>query len=334
VNVLVIGGTKFLGTHVVEAALARGDRVTVFHRGRSGPTPAGAEWIPGDRQADLDALDGRQWHAVIDTCGFVPRVVRASVDALRDRVEWYAFISTMSVYPDRFSGDGDETEPVVELDEPRVEEVTPETYGGLKSLCENVVTSAMSGRSLVIRPGLIVGPRDPSDRFTYWPHRFALGGDIVVPGPPEAEVSFIDVRDLGEFIVGALHAKLTGVFNASGTYGAVQMADVVNTCREVAGSGDAIWLSEAFLLQHGVTPWTELPLWIPAGESDIVKASSARAVASGLTYRPLRETVQATLEWTTQRGLERELRAGLTRQREAELLREWRATEKAASSPS
>ncbi|MBV8170690.1 MAG: epimerase, partial [Candidatus Eremiobacteraeota bacterium] len=170
-------------------------------------------------------------------------------------------------------------------------------------------------------------------RFTYWPHRFALGGDVLVPAPQDAPVSFIDVRDLAGFIIDGLRSGVTGTFNASGTYGALTMADVISATRAAAQSGEPVWVSEQFLLERGVTPWTELPLWIPSGESDMVRASSARAVAAGLRLRPLDETVRATLAWTKDVGLARQLRAGLTRERESELLRAWRSsTEMAATS--
>lgn len=322
-DLLIIGGTKFLGPHLVDAALAGGHRVTLFNRGKNAPARDGVESIIGDRDGGLSLLDGRRWDVVIDTCGFAPRVVRASLDALRSRVDRYVFVSTISVYPDTFGGTLGEDEPVIELADPSVEAVTPETYGGLKALCEREVVSGMGERSMIVRPGLIVGPLDPTDRFTYWPHRFALGGEVLVPAPRDAYVSFIDVRDLAEWIVRGAEVRLAGTFNASGAYGVTSMAAVIDACAKAAGSGTPVWVSEQFVIANGVTPWTELPLWIPQGEDSIIKASSARAVASGLTHRPLAETVAATLAWTKERGLERPLRAGLAREREAELLRAW-----------
>lgn len=325
-DLLILGGTKFLGPHLVEAARSRGHRVTLFNRGKTGQQAPGVEWIAGDRDGQLDKLGDRRWDAVIDTCGFVPRVVRASAAALRARVERYVFVSTISVYPDSFGGSFSESEPVVVLDDPSIESVTPQTYGGLKALCEAEVTRAYSGGALVVRPGLIVGPLDPTDRFTYWPNRFAAGGDVLAPAPSSAFVSFIDVRDLAAWIVAALDAGIAGTFNASGAYGTTTIGDVLGSCAEVAGGGAPVWVSESFLLANGVTPWTELPLWIPQGEDSIVKASSARAAAAGLRYRPLADTVAATLAWSAGLGLDRPLRAGLALDREAELLAAWRAS--------
>ncbi|MBV8082154.1 MAG: NAD-dependent epimerase/dehydratase family protein [Candidatus Eremiobacteraeota bacterium] len=331
-DLLIIGGTRFLGPHVVEAALARGDRVTLFNRGGSGATPAGVEWIKGDRDGGLGALAGGRWDAAIDTCGMVPRIVRASVEAIGPDVGRYVFISTISVYPEDFGGSLTEDEPVIALADPSVEEVTPQTYGGLKALCETEVTSRLGDRALIVRPGLIVGPLDPTDRFTYWPNRFALGGEVLAPGTPDAYVSFIDVRDLARFLLDAVGAGASGVYNASGTYGVMTMSDVLGACSRAADGGAPVWVSEAFLLANDVTPWTEMPLWVPQGEDVIIRASSARAVAAGLAYRPLDDTVRATLAWTRGLGIDRALRAGPTREREEALLRKWKLTEAEATS--
>lgn len=323
-NLLIIGGTKFIGPHLVRCALARGHKLTLFNRGRfAAAPPDGVEFVQGDRDGEIGKLAGRRFDAAIDTCGFVPRVVRQSVAQLGSAVERYIFVSTMSVYTEPFGGSFGEEEATAVLADPATEEVTNEAYGGLKALCEREVTAGMPGRAMVVRPGLIVGPLDPSDRFTYWPTRFALGGDVLVPGAQDAFVSFIDVRDLAQWMVHAAEMSLTGTFNASGAYGSTTMADVIEACRRAAGAGKPVWVSEDFVLSHGIAPWTELPLWIPQGEDTINKASSARAVAAGLTHRPLADTVQATLEWSKGLGLDRPLRAGLTRAREADLLAAW-----------
>ncbi len=324
-QILIIGGTKFLGPHLVDAARARGHALTLFNRGRVDATaPDGVQVVRGDRAADLDKLAGRRWHAVIDTCGFVPRVVRASAGALADRAKHYVFISSLSAYADPLGGKFDEDEPLAAIADPTVEEVTAETYGALKALCEREVRSALGDRSLIVRPGLIAGPRDPTDRFTYWPHRVAQGGDVLVPGVPDKPIAIIDVRDLAQWIVHAIERAVNGTFNVSGEYGALTMGDVIEAC--IAGSGAAarpVWVDESFLLARNVAPWTELPLWIPAEEDTLLRASSARAVAHGLARRAIRDTVSATLAWTKERGLDRMLNAGLTRAREAELLDEW-----------
>ncbi|MEW6402172.1 MAG: NAD-dependent epimerase/dehydratase family protein, partial [Chloroflexota bacterium] len=201
-KILIIGGTRFLGRHLVNSARARGHEVTLFNRGQTNPDLfRRVEKIWGDREKDLDQLKGRNWDAVIDTCGYVPRVVRMSAEALKESVENYVFISSLSIYPDFRKRGLNETDPVAKLQDESVEEVTGETYGPLKALCERVVQDVFGIDSLVIRPGLIVGPHDPTDRFTYWPVRVARGGDVLAPDGPDAFTQFIDARDLADFIV-------------------------------------------------------------------------------------------------------------------------------------
>jgi len=286
--------------------------------------PPGVDFVRGDREKDLALLAGKQYDSVIDTCGQLPRVVRASLKALAGGADHYTFISSLSVYAEPLGGTFAEEEPVIALSDPSIETITNETYGGRKALCEREVRDAMPDRGLVVRPGLIVGPLDPTDRFTYWPSRFALGGDVLVPGSPDSFVSFIDVRDLARWIVRAVEAKVVGTFNASGEYGATTMGDVIGACTRAPGAGTAVWVGEQFLISAGVTAWTEMPLWVPTGEDTLNRASSAKAVARGLIYRPLDDTVTATLEWSKRQGLDRPLRAGITRDREASLLRAWR----------
>ena len=329
-NLLIIGGTKFLGPHIVEAALARGHRVTLFNRGNA-EIPSGVEFVRGDRERDLQRLGDRRFDAVIDNCGQVPRIVRISARLFSGIAEHYTFISSISVYREPLNGTFAEEEPVIELADPSIETTTPETYGGLKALCEREVLDPMARRALIVRPGLIVGPLDPTDRFTYWPNRFALGGDVIVPGSPNKFVAFIDVRDLASWIVKAVEARLVGTFNASGTPGMTTMGSVIDACVRAAGGGRPVWVDdEQFILSAGIEAWTEMPLWVPVGEDTLNEASSAKAVAAGLEYRPLDETVTATLAWTRKQGVNRTLRAGITPEREAALLREWRARSGAA----
>lgn len=328
-HILILGGTAFLGRALAEAALARGHRLTLFNRGQSNPDlfPE-AEKLRGDRTTDLSALRGKQWDVVIDTCGYVPRVVRQSAELLADSAAHYTFISTLSVYSDLSQAGIDERAPVGVLADETVEEVTGETYGPLKALCEQEVERALPGRALIIRPGLIVGPHDPTDRFTYWPHRVAEGGEVLAPGRPERGVQFIDVRDLAEWTLRMAEAKREGVFNADSAPGAATMGELLHQCRTVSG-GDAqvTWVGEQFLLQQKVAPWGEMPVWIP--ESDPMSGgffsiSVQRAVEAGLALRPLGETVRATLDWDKARP-EHAWRAGLTREREAQLLNLWKA---------
>jgi len=325
VNVLIIGGSNFLGPHVIDALLRRKHRVTIFNRGRNpAPRGEGVERIVGDRAADIDRLRGREFDAVIDTCGFFPRIVAMSVDALAPMVRSYIFVSSISVYVDPMEPPRDESCALATIDDPTIEEITPESYGALKALCEAAVAKKMEGRAAIVRPGLVVGPLDPTDRFTYWPHRAAAGGEMLVPGAPEHNISFIDVRDLAEFIAGAAELGLRGTFNASGDTARTTMGDLIASCLRAAG-GDtkATWVDEQFVKANEIVPWSELPAWIPTGEDSLMWATSAKAVAAGLRYRPLDETVKAVLEYTREKGLDRALKAGLSREREAELLRRW-----------
>ena len=326
-KVLIIGGSTFVGPHIVDALRRRGHSVTLFNRGRSALLPPpGVEFIAGDRERDLGLLEGRQFDAVIDTCGFVPRIVRLSAEMAARCASHYTFISTISVYADPLGGTRGEDEPLATIADPSHEAVTNDSYGPLKALCEAEVKRAMDGRALVIRPGLIVGPLDPTDRFTYWPHRFALGGDVLVPGEQEHHTSFIDARDLAAFIATSVESGLTGTYNASGDPAAITMGGLVDACVSAAGSdANPVWVDASFLAAHNVTPWGELPVWLPAGDDSLMWASSAKAAAHGLAYRPMSETVRDTLEWSRGLGIDRPLKAGLTRDRESALLAQWAA---------
>jgi len=215
------------------------------------------------------------------------------------------------------------------LSDPTEEGVTGETYGPLKALCEQAVETTLPSRALIVRPGLIVGPDDPTDRFTYWPHRVALGGEVLAPGAPETSTQFIDVRDLAEWTIRLVEGSATGVYNATGPAAPLALGDVLETSREVSGSAATFtWVDEPFLLAMGVAPWTEAPLWIPASDPDSAGfsvISNARAQAAGLTFRPLDETIRATLAWAASHSPDHAWRAGMTREREAEILARWHA---------
>lgn len=328
-TILIIGGTVFLGRHIVEAALERGHEVAIFTRGVHNPDlfPQ-VERLRGDRDGQLDALHGRSWDAVIDTSGYLPRVVRASAELLARAVDLYAFISTISVFADTSKPGIDENSPVGWLEDETVEEITGETYGPLKALCESVVEEVYGPRALIIRPGLIVGPHDPTDRFTYWPRRVAQGGSILAPDRPEAPVQFIDVRDLAEWTIRMVEEGRTGVYNATGPDSTLTMGEVLETSRTVSGSNAEFeWVPEDFLLERNVAPWMELPLWVPATEEfeGFHRVNVDRAIAAGLTFRPLADTVRDTLAWDAQQPPDRELKAGMDQKRETELLQEWKA---------
>ncbi len=319
-KLLILGGTKFLGRAAAETALARGHEVTLFNRGQTNPElfPE-AERIHGDREGDLSALEGRRWDAVIDPSGYVPHVVSASAQALADSGH-YLFVSSISVYDD-FSGPVDEETRLQELGDSPADQLQEDysNYGSLKALCERAVAEAMPDRHAIVRPGLIVGPHDPTGRFSYWPHRIARGGDVLVPGPPEKTVQFIDVRDISSWLVDLSERMTQGTFNA--TNAGVSWQELVETGREVAGS-DAkfVFVDGEFLLEHGVDEWMGLPLWIQDPEEvGMHMTDISRAIAEGLTFRPLAETVRGTLEQAeTTDG------AGLAPKREAEVLEAFR----------
>jgi 2'-hydroxyisoflavone reductase len=330
-KLLILGGTVFLGRHLVDAALANGHAVTTFTRGEHpAPLDPAVEQLHGNRKSDLAALEGRVWDAVIDTSGYVPRELRMSTAALA-RTGHYTFISSISVYADFKQRGKDEGEPVGTLEDPTVEDITGGSYGPLKALCEAVVREARPESALIIRPGLIVGPYDPTDRFTYWPHRVAAGGAVLAPGQAETQVQFIDVRDLAEWTLRMAEAGRTGTFNATGPTQTLAMGTVLETCRAVSGS-DArfIWVAEPFLEERQVGAWMDMPLWIPVSDTDSAGHSAVncqKAIAAGLTFRPLAETVRATLDWDATRPADRAWKAGLTREREAEVLAAWHAAE-------
>lgn len=325
-RILMLGGTLFVGRHMVDAALDRGHEVTLFTRGRTNPGLFDVEHLNGDRDGGLDALAGRRWDAVIDTSGRLPRLVRQSAALLADAVGRYVFVSSKSVYA-AFPPQGvDEDSAVTELADPTTEDDVAH-YGGLKVLCERVVQDIYGERALVLRPGLIVGPHDPTDRFTYWPWRIAQGGEILVPGVPARHVLVLDVRDMAAFTIEALERSLGGTFNLVGPRERLTMGDLAATCASAATVRPAwTWIDDdAFLLAEGLVPYRDLPLWMPPGpgREGFMEASVARALAAGLRLRPIQETVADTLAFALRLGPDHAWRAGLSRQREAELLARW-----------
>ena len=334
-TLLILGGTGFLGPDVVEAARARGWTVTLFNRGKTNPGLfPDLEKLHGDRDPakgdGLKALEGRRWDAVVDTSGYVPRHVAASAGMLAPGARQYLFVSTISVYSDNSKPGADETAAVGTLKDPAVEKVDGETYGPLKALCEQAVEKAMPGKATIVRPGLIVGPDDPTDRFTYWPVRVAKGGEVLAPGTPQDPTQFIDARDLGLFIVQLLESRRTGVFNATGPKEPMPIGELLASCKRVSGSDASFtWVPASFLEAQQVSPWADMPVWVPPIDdmAGFARVSIARATAAGLTFRPVDDTVRDTLAWWKTLPEERraKMRAGLGAEREREVLAAWRA---------
>jgi 2'-hydroxyisoflavone reductase len=322
----MLGGTVFLGRHVVETLLARGHEVTIFHRGQRGRELfPDVERVLGDRATDIARLPaGATWDAVVDTSAYLPGVVAASAGALQDRAGQYVFVSSVSVY-DISQPWINEASPLLELPPgASAETFVAEHYGPLKRLCEEAALAAFGPeRTLIVRPGLIVGPYDTSDRFTYWPLRFSRGGAIAVPGDFGAPVQWIDVRDLAEFIADAIEHRTAGVVNTVGPEHPATLRDLLDAA---AAAGDAsatmVPIPVATLAEHGVEGWSDLPVWVPSGQGDdgISRVDPTHAIALGLRHRPLAATIADTLRWAQHERGDTPLKAGLTAEREAELL--------------
>jgi 2'-hydroxyisoflavone reductase len=320
-RILLIGGTRFLGRHLVNSARSRGHNVTLFNRGQSNPDLfLQVDKIRGDREKDLDQLSGH-WDAVIDTCGYFPRVVKMSVEALKDKVDHYVFISTISVYADFKKIGINESDSVGKMEDETVEDMS--AYGPLKALCEKAVQDVFGIRSLIIRPGLIVGPHDPTDRFTYWPVRVARGGDVLAPDRPGVLTQVIDVRDLARFIIELTEQSVSGVFNATGPDHELSFGRLLDTCKLI-GNSDAKfkWAPLDFLNRNNVAPWSDLPAWLPDDGEDagFARVDISKALNAGLKFLSLEETIHDTLEWANSRPSDHPWRAGLKAERESELL--------------
>ena len=339
-NLLIIGGTRFLGRHLVTAALARDHEVTLFNRGLHS-SESEVETIHGDRHSDLAKLQGRRWDAVVDTCGMLPRSVRAAAEVLSDSVDRYVFISSQNVYADVSVPGVDEAFPLRALTTAELAEANAidtagqpsygAMYGGLKALCEQAVEEVMPGRVLTIRPGLIVGPHDYTDRFTYWVVRVARGGEVMAPGRPDRFVQFIDVRDLAEWTVRIIERRAAGIYNANGPTNDVTMRSVLEQCKLVSNSDASFtWVSEDFLLQENVSAWTEMPLWLPEEAAPHLKGfmfiNCDKAVEAGLRHRSLTDTVRDTFSWYQASRANDKLEAGIHAEKEQALLRKWHET--------
>src|SRR5438128_871207 len=334
-RILILGGTGFTGPFQVKYALSRGHKVTVFNRGKTHPgeLPKEVEQLTGDRNGQLEALKGKQWDVCIDNPTTLPAWVRDAAQILKGNVERYIFISTISVYADTSTGPAENT-PLAKYEgaDPFKETLEAmkasgyKTYGPLKALSEQETEKWFPGKSLIIRPGLIVGPRDETDRFTYWPVRIDRGGEVLAPGNPIDPVQFIDARDLAEWTIRMVENRETGIYNATGPAKPLGIGGMLDGIKGAEKSNAKFtWVNEEFLTQQKVEPWSDMPVW--AGkESGIAKTKIDKALGKGLTFRSLAETARDTLAWFKSLPQDRQskLRAGLTPEREAEVLAAWK----------
>ncbi len=335
-KILILGGTGFIGPYEVRYAVARGHTVTIFNRGRhKADLPSSVERLVGDRNGDLESLKGRDWDVVVDDPTTLPKWVRESASLLQGHAGQYAFISSISVYADTSKPGMDEDTPVLPYhgSDPYAEtRVTGENYGPLKALSEKEAEKWFPGKTTVIRPGLIVGPGDPSDRFTYWPVRIDRGGEVMAPGAPTGPAQIIDARDLSEWTIRMCEQGDTGIYNATGPRAPLSFAEMLYGCRAVtSGSNDIrfTWVDAAFLEEQGVSAWSEMPVWVPdtPENAGFARVSIERAVAKGLTFRPLAETARDALEWFGTLPAQRRAKmlAGIDPEKETRVLAAWHA---------
>lgn len=339
-KILVLGGSRFLGRTFVEEAQRQNHEVTIFNRGNQNEGFKDLEVITGDRLTDLSKLNNRYWDAVLDTSGFIPSSVLESTELLKDRVKQYIFISSISVYKDWVQENFDESYPVYSMSLEEANELAKdgniyEYYGQFKALCEVVAQNAMSDRLVNIRAGQLIGPNDYTDRIPYWIHRIAAGGRVLAPGNPNRPVQMIDNKDLSNWILRLMTNESAGTFNATGPDYTLTMKEFLETCIKVTRSdAEIVWVSEKFLLENKVSPWTEMPLWVPEEfplEPELkdpwrgaFTVNIDKAIATGLTFRPLEESLVEIYEWERQRNLaDDQWKSGMSPDREIELLELW-----------
>ena len=331
-KVLVLGGTRFLGRHIAQQALDAGHALTLVHRGQSNRAlfPL-AEHRICDRDGDLTALATGEWDALIDTSAYFPRQVHAIAAALRGRVGRYHLVSSISVYADFARPATSETAPLKVLADPATETLDGESYGGLKVLCEDAAMQGFAGRCLISRPGLIVGPHDPTGRYTWWVQRIARGGEVLAPGRPGDAVQCIDARDVAAWHLRAAEQGTTGIFNLTGPVMPTTMGEFLDTATHALHADVRLnWVAEDFLLAHGVAPWSDLPIWLPTASHGMHHTDITHALATGLQTRPMEQTVLDTAAWAAHAappvlGGPMRPSVGLSPEREAGLLALWRA---------
>lgn len=325
-EILILGGTGFIGPHMVREALRRGHKVTLFNRGRTNNTLfPDLETIIGDRDGGLDGLKGRRWDAVIDNSGYVPRHVEDSARLLANSVARYLYVSTVAVYAD-FSIHNTEDAALATIADETIEEVNGETYGPLKALCEKRVAAEFDAEALtIVRPTYIAGPGDRTDRFSYWPIRTRKGGEMIWPGTPQDAIQVVDVRDLAVFVIDCLNQGRSGTYNMVNPAGAYTMGDLLEDSQAITATNvEPVWISEEFAYQNGLIGGRALPVWHPRTGPDAAPGSFSgeRARRAGFHSRPERETARDLLTWWDTLPAERraQIRAGIEAEREAELI--------------
>ena len=340
-KVLIIGGTKFLGRHLISAALQNGHEVTLFNRGTKYSDEAieTVQQIHGDRNSDLENLGDRRFDAVIDTSGYLPQTVKISAEFLKEKTGQYVFISSGSVYPETPAPDYDETTPTAKLNDEQLKKVAAidpkgdlngktlgEHYGALKKLCEEEIERVLPGRVLNVRAGMIVGAFDWTDRFTYWVMRVSKGGTILAPGTPENLVQMIDARDLSEWIIKMIEGGENGIFNVTGKPFEMNFGQMLDGIKSATGAqAEFVWADEKFLTENNVQPWNEMPFYLPESFAEargFLAMNVDKALAKNLKFRPFAETVRDVFDWREKQDFE--MKAGISAEREAELLEKWR----------
>lgn len=338
-KVLIIGGTKFLGRHLIEAALKNGHEVTLFNRGKfSQESFENVEQIHGDRNFEIEMLASRRFDVCLDTCGYLPQSVKASAEFLRDSVGQYIFISSISAYKNFKQMNSDESAPLAELTAEQKEKfekinvkdeltgiVLGEMYGALKVLCEREAEKAMPNRVLTVRSGLIVGEFDWTDRFSYWVMRAAKGGEILAPADPQRFIQFIDGRDLAKWIIKMAEENQNGVFNVTGKPFELSFGKFLEEIKNVTQSDASFtWVSEEFLKEQNVEAWSEMPLYLHESEMDwrgFLSVNINKALEKGLSFQNLDNTIRTTFNWRN--SVKDKLKAGISAERENELLKKW-----------
>lgn len=324
-KILILGGTTFLGPHLVQELQQHGHEVTIFTRGNQSSKFSNVEELHGDRDGDLEALKNRSWDAIIDTSGHLPRLVKESSKLLTSSTNHYTFISTIGVYQDFYKQQIDENYPVAKLENENTEEITEKNYGALKTACEEVIQSYFPNRYLIIRPGLIVGPLDPTGRFAYWPIRVKKGGEILAPGSPNHLLQVIDVRDLAKWIVTMVEQQATGIYNVTGPAKPMNFKQLLKECQDVTSSNASLtWIDEDFLIEHQIQDWVEIPLWLSYKRNmpGFLNVSIEKALKAGLTFRPISETIKAVLDEDKEKINKNQ--NGLNAEKERMLLDRWK----------